>query len=102
MVAHYRKPETAPRDGTIIVGLFARRGKRAIALPAAFDLEAAAPVEVKNSDPKWMQDAAAKHEEILQRDPTAFIRPLGEDADTGAEIGRLIGWRPARKYEPGK
>lgn len=102
MVAHYRKPETAPRDGTIFVGLFARNGKRAIALPAAFDPEAAAPVEVQDTDPKWMRDAAARHAALLKREPIAFIRPLGEDADTGVEVGRLIGWHPARKYEPGK
>ena len=95
-MAHYRSPNTAPRDGTYIVGLFERSGKRAIALLASYDIEDAEPLEVSETDPDWMKEVAESHLNRLRNDPTSFFVPCSSDADSGYEVGRMIGWRPAR------
>lgn len=98
-MAHYRDPKTAPRNGTIVIGLFERAGKRAIAKLAAFDVEAAKVDVVEPHWPAWQREAAERQ---AARDPLWSFRPLNEEDDigTGNEVGRFIGWRPARPYKP--
>ena len=92
----WRKPETAPRDGTIIVGLFKRAGRRAISALAAFDTSE--PGEGSGAYPEWVNEGIEAHKAQL-RDPVALFRPLGDGNET-AGLGRMIGWRPARKDTP--
>jgi hypothetical protein len=93
-MAHYRDPRTAPRDGTIIIGLFARPGRRAYATRAAFQVDDALIEEIDPAWPDWQREMAIRHADRVRNDPLGFFRPLNEDADTGLELGRMVGWRP--------
>lgn len=96
----YLPPETAPRDGTIIVGLFARSGKRNVSFAAAYDVESASDTEPPPAAAQqWIHDAHQRHLERLRTDPTWFFRPIS-DSDAAFECGRMVGWRPAARYNP--
>ena len=94
----YLPAETAPRDGTIIWGLFERPGKRNVSMSAAYDIE-----YVNDTEPppaaaqKWVHDEWEKNRVRLRDDPTWFFRPLS-DSDAALQCGRMIGWRPAAAY----
>lgn len=90
---NWRNPETAPRDGTRIKGLFERHGKRAIALVAVYDTEMAEPILIEGTPPQWSVTAAEKHNKEIEENPLAFFRPEDEEDDNG-DIGQMIGWRP--------
>jgi len=87
----YRDPKSAPRDGTIIVGLFERPGRRALNTLAAYE-----PPDVEEAPgplaPQWVHDAHARNLEQLQNDPTIFFRPIS-DGDETLDMGRMKGWR---------
>ena len=98
-MAKYRNPETAPRDGTTIWGLFERRGKRAIGRRASFcppDLE---PPPLLAAE--WIKDGHSRTLAAFQSDPVSFFRPWGDEPGGYDEphnpenrLGRMIGWRP--------
>jgi len=91
----WRKPSTAPRDGSYIRGLFKWRGRRAVALKAYYDTELVhgmvAPVP--DDAPQWVKDAQARAVQDLKDDPTVFFA-----AETGDDqipcAGRMKAWKP--------
>lgn len=91
----YLPVDTAPRDGTIIVGLFERSGKRSISLAAAYDDGDFDPPPVAAQ--QWIHESYYRHLEHLKTDPTRFFRPLS-DSDVAMECGRMVGWRPAATH----
>src|SRR5690606_802194 len=93
----WRSPKTAPRDGTLIIGLFERRGKRAVAFEASFDVDGYRLLltdPAPDRAPQWIKDLDAKHLEQFHTDPSFGFRPLS-DSDKAIDVGRMIGWRPA-------
>jgi len=88
---HHRRPIAAPRDGTVVVGLFERPGRRALATLASFvdDLE---DHPMPPGAPSWMLEADARRRLLRETDPTAFFEPLG-DGDETLDLSR-VGWRP--------
>lgn len=94
---NYRSPDTAPRDGTIIRGLFERRGKRARAFAAAFNVDAANVDAADQAWPQWQREMAERHNAMVKNDPVAFFRPLS-DSDAAIDVGRMIGWKPVSSH----
>lgn len=90
---HHRDPESAPRDGTIIVGLFENPyGRRRISARAAFDVDAATELVTSaiGAMPQWIEDLRLKQQRDLVNDPVSNFRSLGDKP-----CGRMVGWRPA-------
>jgi len=94
-MSSWRKPSTAPRDGTIIIGLFERPNKRSIALLASFDsvehrrlLADPAP----DGSPQWVKDGEQTSLEQYRSDPSYGFGPEGDNHND--IIGRMVGWRP--------
>jgi hypothetical protein len=71
MGQNYNSPETAPRDGTEIVGYFERDGQRPISLPAAYKTGFGCSGGIRN-----------------QKD---------DIASRFAPLDKMIGWRPKPK-----
>lgn len=98
----WRSPKTAPRDGTIIAGLFERKGKRAISFLATFDVDAYRLLltdPAPDSDPQWVRDSEDDALERYRTDPGFGFRPIS-DSDEAISVGRLIGWRPEKDRQP--
>lgn len=95
----WRSLKTAPRDGTIINGLFERRGKRATAFLASFDVDA---YRLLLTDPapesaaQWVKDSEDNALERYRIDPSYGFRPVS-DSDEAISVGRMIGWRPVKE-----
>lgn len=91
-MSYYRDPKSAPRDGTIIVGLFENPfGRRRISAFAAFDVEGAADLAdvATAAMPHWIEDLRLKQQRDLLNDPLSNFQALGDKP-----CGRMIGWRP--------
>lgn len=90
----YRKPHTAPRDGTLIMGLFEGHGGRTVSLVCSFEPpESEAPPALA---PDWVHEAHRRRVARLQDDPVAFFRPAGDYPEV-VGAGRMKGWRPLKR-----
>lgn len=87
----WRRPETAPRDGTYVVGLFEDRPRRARRALAAFNPPDPSPVP--EGAPAWVHEGHARDMLSMVNDPVRFFRPVGDD-DREIGLGRMKGWRP--------
>ncbi len=91
-MSRYLDPVCAPRDGTIIIGLFEHAfGKRRISARAAYDVEASDDLRSKASDnlPQWLKEMHATQADRLADDPVSNFRPLDDKP-----CGRMVGWKP--------
>jgi hypothetical protein len=90
-MSHYRKPHTAPRDGTIIVGLFELPDKRALSVLALFEVEAFRGVEQSSGRLPTVGDRfSQQHLARVANDPLHFFTPFNDE--DWEECGRMIVW----------
>lgn len=89
----WRRPGTAPRDGTFVIGLFEDRPRRARRALAAFDVPDPSPVP--EGAPSWVREGHEREIASLATDPVRFFRPVGDD-DREIRLGRMVGWKPVR------